>query len=600
MKWEVNVGPEGVEKALDDELKKIVGVGHFEYQRARAQTSNMPMKMFNALVDLVDRSGVVEKLEEWDALERKSNVGRKPKMTARAVLVIELMTVFWNKGVQYQEIANTIVYRLTRMQYAALGMKPEPVGEKQWYHRHWAAKSRILRLVDPHYATKKNKRLPLADAIEALNAKDVEREQRLQWVIQALVAASVSSLPQRYRDAYSGDVALDSTRIRVQGRVHSRAFTLARSGFALDHPQVVAASRTLLEGGVNTNADFTAGTYIRKDGTNGSDPAHELDFVTMMDVRGYDEHPAFARLITGVSLHVPGEINDGPRLAMQAHSRLFDQRGNCAADRAFNNSKPENFQLPLRQDYWEMVFDYRKNQFGLQGEIPGTELIVVDGGIYVNRMPWKLVWGVRYFKEGKPDPMTGELYTWADVEEIIRDREAYQMKRHGSMVSEKRGGAQRYTYPDPLTYNAFDPLTGKAIQPHKNKLRGSIRIHPDSSFVKHLQRYPWGSQEWAKAYGQRNQVESTNADIKRSRFVDIKDPQKRSGRGSAFHGLASAVMVMVHNLRVLIRALLTEHSTQEAKPMRVTPPTERTPMWMLGGAELDAADPPDGDDDADN
>ena len=119
------------------------------------------------------------------------------------------------------------------------------------------------------------------------------------------------------------------------------------------------------------------------------------------------------------------------------------------------------------------------------------------------------------------------------------------------------------------------------------------------SFVRHLQRFPWGSKKWAKAYGQRNQVESSNADIKRSRFVDIEDPQKRSGRGAAFHGLASALMVMVHNLRALVRALLAEHSTQKAKPRRVTPSTDRTPMWMLSGAELDVVDPPD-EDDADN
>lgn len=74
MKWKVKVGPEGIEKALDDELKKIVGVGHFEFRRARAQSAYMPMRMFHAFVDLVDRSGVVEKLHEWDALERKSNV----------------------------------------------------------------------------------------------------------------------------------------------------------------------------------------------------------------------------------------------------------------------------------------------------------------------------------------------------------------------------------------------------------------------------------------------------------------------------------------------------------------------------------------------
>lgn len=146
MKWKVKVGPEGIEKALDDELKKIVGVGHFEFRRARAQSAYMPMRMFHAFVDLVDRSGVVEKLHEWDALERKSNVGRKPVITFRAALVIELMTAFWNKGIQYQEVADTITHRLTRMQYGALGITPERVSEKRWYHRHWRAKSRILHL----------------------------------------------------------------------------------------------------------------------------------------------------------------------------------------------------------------------------------------------------------------------------------------------------------------------------------------------------------------------------------------------------------------------------------------------------------------------
>lgn len=171
------------------------------------------------------------------------------------------------------------------------------------------------------------------------------------------------------------------------------------------------------------------------------------------------------------------------------------------------------------------------------------------------------------------------------------------MKRHGSIVSENRNGAQRYTYPNPKDYRAFDPVTRNPIDPRKNKLRGSIRIKPDASFVKHLQRFPWGSEKWARAYGQRNQVESSNAVIKHSRFVDLKDPQKRSGRGAAFHGLASALMVMVHNIRVLVSALETEH-TPKKEPKRAAPPsTNETPMWMLGGADLDAVDPP-GDEEA--
>lgn len=597
MKWRVDVGSEGVEKALDDELKKVIGVGEFEYRGAMAVSGNMPMRMFNALVRLVDESGVIEKLTEWDGEERLSNVGRKALISFRAVLVVELMTVIWNKGVQYQEIADTYKYRLTAMQFAALGIKRERVSQKRWYHRHWRAKSRLLALIDPYHLTQKDKRLPLEEALQALANKDELREERLNDIVQALVDATVRLLPQRYRDAYSGDVALDSTRIRIQGRVHSRAFTLTRGGLAIDDPEVVAASRTLLPGGILTNADFTAGTYSRQSQERKGkvpEPAHELDFVTMMDTDGYDQHPAFARIITAMSIHRPSEITEGPRRAMQAHSRSFDKRGMCAADRAFNGLEAENFQLPLREDYWEMVFDYKKKQFGKQGWVPGTDIIVVDGALYVNRMPKRLVWGVRWYKLGKRDE-DGNLLTWADVLEIIEERTAYQMVRHGSMEKNRRG-AQRFTYPDPSTYRAFDPVTNKPIPEHKNKLRGTVRIKPDAAFLKHLQRHPWGTKEWDAAFHQRNQVESSNSDIKRSRFIDIEDPQKRSGKGVAFHGLASALMVFAHNIRVLIRALVTEHKPSK-KSAPAAPPTE-PPTWTLGGAELDAVEPPGEEDDA--
>lgn len=594
MKWAVELGPDDLEAALDRELEKVVGVGHFEYRRAMSVTGNMPMRMFNALVRLVDESGVIEKLAEWDQERRKANTGRKPFFSFRAVLVIELMTVLWNRGVQYQEIGATIAHRLTTMQCHALGFKRDKVPESTWVQRHWRAKKRLLTLIDPYYLTPKNKRLPLEDALKALANTDQERERRLQWVIQALVDASVSRLPQRYHNAYSGDVSLDSTRIKIQGRVHSRAFTLTRGGTPLDDPEVIAARRTLLPGGRLTNADFTAGTYQRR---GIIEPAHELDFVTMMDAAGYDEHPAFARLITAVAIHRPSEITNGPRLAMQAHSRTFTQRGLMAADRAFNGSDPVNLQLPLRRDYWEMAFDYKKSEFGLQGTVPGRDIIVVDGALYVDRMPDRLKDGVNWYKNDTPDPVTGELLTWNDVENIIEERRAYQMKRHGSIKSEGKNGAQRFTYPDPSNYRAFDPATGKPIPAHKNRLRGSVLIHPHESFVKHLQRYPWGTPEWATAYGQRNQVESSNSDVKRSRFVDIEDPQKRSGRGMAFHGLASALMVLAHNIRKLVSALVEEHTPTTSKNRKTPRANIERPNWTLSGAELDAAEPP-GEEDA--
>lgn len=587
MKWDLPKDPADLAARFDAEMKKVVGVGWDDWDNALAVTGPLPMAMYNAVVDLIDRSGVVPELEAWALETRRSKAGRKALISFRAVLVVELLCALWTKGAQYQEICNTLAYRMSPEQFQVLGINWEKVEKTRWYHRHWRAKQRLLKAIDPYHATSKKQKITLAAAMDALNAKDDERERRLLWVMQSLVSASVSLLPQRYRDAYNGDVALDSTRIRIQGPVHSAAFTEARKGTPLDHPKVIAASRTLRRGGKLTNVDFTAGTYDRghheRPGKGAPEPAHELDFISMMDTRGYDDYPAFARIITGISIHRPSEITKGPLRAMRQHSALFTQRGIACGDRAFNNSESQNFQQPLRIDYWEMCFDYKENQFGRQGVVAGKDIVVIDGVPYVDRLPRLLVNATSQYKNGELNPDSGRLWTWPEIEKVLEDRKVYQMKRHGSLFAEQKNGHQRFVYPDPKTYRAFDPATNKPIDSprEKNKLRGSVLIAPDAEVVKHLQRYPWGTPEWEKAYGQRNQVESSNSGIKRSRFTDLEDPQKRPGRGVAYQGMASALMVVAHNLRMLVNALISEH-----KPKAKTPRAPRRkysePVWRVG------------------
>ncbi len=113
-----------------------------------------------------------------------------------------------------------------------------------------------------------------------------------------------------------------------------------------------------------------------------------------------------------------------------------------------------------------------------------------------------------------------------------------------------------------------------------------MTIPPDAEVVKHLQRYPWGSPEWEKAYGQRNQIESSNSGIKRSRFTDLEDPQKRPGRGVAYQGVASALMVVAHNIRMLVFALASEHTPKTKKP-RAPRRKYSEPVWR-GGSDQPA------------
>lgn len=277
---------------------------------------------------------------------------------------------------------------------------------------------------------------------------------------------------------------------------------------------------------------------------------------------------------------------------MQQHSRTFTQRGLIAADRAFNNLKSENFQQPLRMDNWDMAFDYAKDQFGRQASVPNMPIIVVDGALYVAYIPEELELITQRYYNGEPNPATGELYTWQDVLDGIEARKPYAMKPHGSQETGKNG-YRRYTYPDPASYIAYDPMTRTKIHVRNNKLRGSVTIPPDADVVKHLQRHAWGTKKWTAAYGQRNQIESVNRSIKHPRFTDLAAAKKRAGRGHAFHFIAVALMVIAYNIRVLVRAVVGEHAPKKTTPRR---PRQKyqTPLEVRRGPDgVPALDPPD-------
>lgn len=561
---------------LDAELRDIVGVGNFEYKRAMAVTGPMPMAMFNNYLNIIDRSGVPQQLEQWAALERKKASGRKALISFRAVLFIELISAVWSKGAQYTEFAETYAHRLTLRQFEALGIARDAADEWTWLQRHWRAKNRLTKLVDPYHRTQKRRRLTLAEQVTADAARDEQRADRLRWMRQSLVDASVAKLPQRYRDRYTGDVAIDSTEVPILGQAPSKATTLVRNGLTLDHPDVREASKSLRSGGLLTNVDYSAGTYMRAHWDDpGNEPpraAFEMDIVTMMDTNGYDHHPAFARIITGIGFHRPGNITDEPREAMFQHARSFQQRGIAAADRAFNGMMSENFSQACRADGFEFAYDYKKNQFGVQATVPGLPIIVVDGALYVEYMPMELKYMTKWFhSKTKLNEVTGLPVTWADVEWAIEARKPYAMKRHGDISSKDHNrGDQRFKFPEPRTYRAFDPATNKPMRPSKNTLRGTVTIYPHPEVVRHLQRHPWGTKGWKAVYGQRNQVESVNRSIKHTRFTDLESADKRPGRGEAYHSIATALMAVAYNLCVLVRAIREECAPAKKKRRKST------------------------------
>lgn len=266
---------------------------------------------------------------------------------------------------------------------------------------------------------------------------------------------------------------------------------------------------------------------------------------------------------------------------MQQHSRNFTQRGIYAADRAFNNLKPERLQLPLRADRWEAAFDYRSDQLGHQTPLHGRPVIMVDGALYVHFMPENLRNFTRHHANSLPDPETGAPYTQERLAALMQSREPYRLKAHGRADAD---GYQRFTYPDPRRYMAYDPATGKRVR--NNTLTGSVTVPPQPDIVKHLQKYPWQSPDWHRVYGQRNQVESANKHLKDVRYTDLAQPKKRSARGYAFQFLTAALMCVSSNIRRLVTALREEFS-----PKR-TPATRARRRTDPDGTPLDVSSVP--------
>ena len=155
----------------------------------------------------------------------------------------------------------------------------------------------------------------------------------------------------------------------------------------------------------------------------------------------------------------------------------------------------------------------------------------------------------RWVAEKKTNPATGLPYTITDRDKIMRARERYLMKRHSRVDAD---GHQRFTCPDPATYLAFDPATGKKT---KDKPTGTIQVGLDAEVIKHLQHYPWKSEDWYRAYGQRNQVETSNKTLKDAWATNLGDKKSRTGRGYAYTYLVAALAVVATNIQRIITGI---------------------------------------------
>lgn len=507
---------------FDRHMVEATGHVFADYQRVRdaGPTALAHVQLYGRIVD---ESGVVPLLEQWDRDDRRATTGRKPVLGFRATLILYVMHMDTG-NIRYHDIAKTLSARLTPAAFEYLDIRESAGDRATWYHRFWRALNRILKLISP-WDVPRNSFLSAKAYQRALDSYSQERRDRADQLMNALVQASVRRLPASIRAAYRGNIAIDATVLPIAGRPNP--------GRNYDHVD-------------RKNLDAMSGPYRRGGDHEGSGKKKDIagwEAETVVTVPNAPNQPrSFPVLTTGVTLHHPGRIKHGPRIAVEYHASLFEERGYLMADRAYNGLQPHRFQHPVRKLGFRGVYKYKAKATGKQGAV--DDVILVDGHLYVKWMPAALVDATRDYK------VTGDI-----------DRETYEkrLKRRSAYALTEKGkpdkdGFQRFTYPDLSRLKCFDPTTGKEVKPKLTTKTFTLGPTDPASMniIKHLQGFEYRTEKWYAWHGLRSHVESNNQYLKDDAYTDLRNPSKRRPRGYAYQALAFAAAATVANIRRIV------------------------------------------------
>jgi hypothetical protein len=529
---------------FDRHMLEATGHTYDDYEQVRdsGPTSLAHVQLYGKLVD---ESGTAELLEEWAASERKSNAGRKPHLSFRAVLILHLMHAA-EGSIRYQRIARTLFARLTPQTREYLDINIATGNRADWYQRYWRSLNRLLALVSP-WEVPRNTFLSAAAYQRALTSYSQERRDRMDEVMNRLTHASVRRLPAEVRETYRGNLALDATAIKLVGRPNPTTDNLWST---------------------RQNLDAMSGRYSRHDdhkgkGADDDEAAWEVETtVTVANAPGQPD--SFPVLTTGLTMHHPGHTKHGALIAVKFHTRLFDQRGYIMVDRLYNYMKSWRFQNPTRKMRYRHVYDMRSDQLGKKGAV--GDVICVEGSLYLRWMPKDLIDARKDYVKKRIDRATYEAR--------MASRTRWRLKDKGVPDSE---GRQRFLYPDTRKLMFLDPVTRKPLR-DKPKLNGTFTLHPDGPealrIIKHLQAFEYKSEEWKKWYGLRSHVEANNQFMKDDAHADLGNRLQRRPRGYAYQALAVAVVATVSNMRRVVTFL--KNAMDREVPKKVTRARRRT------------------------
>jgi len=542
---------------------------------------------------------------DWITQEVGDN-HRPGTFSTRTMLIVLLMHAFAGEDLTMTRMAHTLSARLSTDQRELIGAPIETMDPDVLHRRLDYAHKLLLQVVDgfpyPKYdktdpscppakdrITRHRKltaaqRVELAAFHEANTDRIAANLERLHDLMFELVANTVRIVGPLL-EGTSGDIALDATFTPIFGK-NTRRDDLTVPGRSTS----LEAGLYRREGDHSVPEGAGAGNRRRK---SVSKFGYETEIVTTTVGNQFDGPD----VILAVSVHRPGPDINAPRILFPRIARLGLPTRNLSVDRIYNGLKVEDFHLIALRHGYDLVFDYKIDELGIQatytsgmkqktvnGKIEWVRdnraevnnFILCEGTWHLGFTPQLLIDAVKRSRLDRTDPR------WIDDEKLaeqIELRKKYQLKAIGGPDED---GYQLYALPPRDGYIAADPISGELLT---KPTAGRVKI-PRAIGLKHQQRYPFMSPEWHEAYNLRSTVERTNYLMKQPTLGDLANPYRRQFRGHAATSVAVAMFAAVHNLSAADYYLgAAEGISMITTRNRQTRPKQRPNGWRIEDIE---------------
>jgi hypothetical protein len=503
-----------------------------------AVTSHMSDEAISFAIDVVDASGVAERLEALLAKE----TGRPRTLPLRSLLVALLLLALDDRALHLKAATKLLYCALGAHWCAELGVVGEAGTKKSLLARYRCVRYLFLlatSVMDPSCQVKN--RVISHAALDAL-AKELSeaevtlRRERLESVVADLIEASVKVCSPEELERFDGSAGLDATVVPLFSRGPS-----GRAGTSASDPD----GGWYVREGDHRDVLGPKGKQLRK-----LFWAQEATIVTMGRPPG--ALPLYPNLVLAACLTRPGEDPGGTavRLLTSVRGRGYPA-GYLGADRGYSQAHPERFHPRVRALGYSLVMDYKQTELGRQANSGGA--VMVDGTFFCPSMPEDLVTASVDLREGTIDAATHAARiaargSWRLVRKQGPDKDGYE--RFGCPGA---GGHPHLCCPlRPAAAEAAlgqIPVLFPPEAPGKVCTQSAVTIAPDVG-ARHRQDLAFGSPQWARVYATyRNTIEGTNGYVKDPAHESLGVPGRRRVPGIAAQSLFVGLLLMAANVR---------------------------------------------------